>query len=39
VLVAARALLGVATQAIRQALASRARTKPEPLSEAIIEAD
>jgi hypothetical protein len=39
VLVAARALFGVATQTIRQALAGRAGAKPESFSEAIIEAD
>ena len=38
-LVTACALLGVAPQAIGQALASGARTEPQPFGEAIIEAD
>jgi hypothetical protein len=38
-LVAACSLLGVAAQAIRQALASRAGAEAETFSEAIIEAD
>jgi hypothetical protein len=39
VLVAARSLLGVAAQAIGQALASRTGTEAESLGEAIVEAD
>ena len=38
-LVAARALLGVAPQAIGQGLASRSGTEAEAFGEALVEAD